>query len=145
MRRSRGTAGLPGEVPSKCESSFAHPSSASLWYVFGHTDPSQPSPLASQLSLQGGAEERMQWELWLKEVNRDNRKQTVWDLVWYFVQGSAFQKALVSGSGLDIFHVTNNIKHSSAIVTTLHFSTLKMGLVCSLGKFPKINALCHKG
>lgn len=75
MRHSRGTAGLPGEVPSKCESSFAHPSSASLWYVFGHTDPSQPSPLASQLSLQGRAEERMQWELWLKEVNRDNRKQ----------------------------------------------------------------------
>lgn len=45
----------------------------------------------------------MPWELWLKEVNRDNRKQRVWDLVWYFVQGSAFPKALVSGSGLNIF------------------------------------------
>lgn len=43
----------------------------------------------------------MSWELWLKEVNRDNRKQTVWDLVWYFVQGSAFPKALVSESGLN--------------------------------------------
>lgn len=125
MRHSGVGARLPGEVPSKCESSFAHPSSASSWYVFGHTDPSQPSPLASQLSLQGRAGERTPWELWLKEVNHDNRKQTVWDLVWYFVQRQCLSKGTGVRVRLEHFHVTNNIKHSSAIVTTLHFPTLK--------------------